>query len=33
LVCVVLNIAKSNLPQNDYIDWCKKVADHNKDVK
>ena len=29
LVCVVLNIAKSNLPQNDYIDWCKKVAEYN----
>lgn len=30
LVCVVLNIAKSNLPQNDYIEWCKKVAKYNK---
>lgn len=29
LVCVVLNVAKSNLPQNDYIDWCKKVAEYN----
>ena len=33
LVCVVLNIAKSNLPQNDYIEWCKKVAEHNKEAK
>jgi len=30
LVCVVLNVAKSNLPQNDYIEWCNKVAEYNK---
>jgi hypothetical protein len=30
LVCLSVNVARSNLEINDYVDWCKKVADYQK---
>ena len=28
LVCAVLNSFRNNVPLPDFVDWCKKVADH-----
>ena len=32
LVCLAVNIGRSNFEINEYIDWCKKVAVHNKKI-
>ena len=32
LVCVGVNRFRANMPLNEYVEWCRKVVEHNKEV-